>query len=281
MSGAIPFAPSRRLAGDPGPGIPSPCMKISVQTYASRRPFPQWRFLQLTLVIVLWIALMPLMKDRWSGHLAMQLLLLDLMLVTLWANPQWGRLRLVVLLLWALSLAASSAAVLGLASGWDRIEQALDVGFMIPVTLACVIGVATFAFRAARPTVDGIFAMVVAYLLIGMTFAELYYLLLIWNPDAIKLLAPVATLDPHELRSQLVYFSMITLSTVGYGDILPASDQARMLAMVEAVVGQFFVAVVVAMFISMYTTQAIEARADARAAARDQTQKDAERDAAG
>ena len=256
-------------------------MKISVQNYASRRPFPQWRFLQLTLVIVLWIALMPLMRDRWSGHLAMQLLLLDLMLVTLWANPQWGRLRVVILVLWALSLLASTGSVLGLAAGWDRLERFLDVAFMIPVTLACVIGVATFAFRAARPTVDGIFAMVVAYLLIGMTFAELYYLLLIWNPDALKLLAPVATLDPHELRSQLVYFSMITLSTVGYGDILPASDQARMLAMVEAVVGQFFVAVVVAMFISMYTTQAIEARADARAAARDQAQKDAERDAAG
>ena len=239
-------------------------MKISVQTYASRRPFPQWRFLQLTLVIVLWIALMPLIKDRWSGHLAMQLLLLDLMLVTLWANPQWGRLRLVVLVLWALSLLASTGSVLGLASGWDRIERALDVGFMIPVTLACVIGVATFAFRSERPTVDGIFAMVVAYLLIGMTFAELYYLALIWNPDALKLLAPIDTLLPHELRSQLVYFSVITLSTVGYGDILPASDTARTLAMLEAVVGQFFVAVVVAMFVSLYTTHSIEERARAR-----------------
>ena len=266
---------------DPASGIPSSRMKISVQSYANRRPFPQWRFLQLTLVIVTWIALMPLLTDKWTGHLAMQLLLLDLMLVTLWANPQWGQLRLVILVLWALSLLASTGSVLGLAAGWDRLERILDVAFMIPVTLACVIGVALFAFRAERPTVDGIFAMVVAYLLIGMTFAELYYLLLVWNPDALKLLAPVATLDPHELRSQLVYFSMITLSTVGYGDILPASDQARMLAMVEAVVGQFFVAVVVAMFISMYTTQAIEARADARAAARDQAQKDAERDAAG
>jgi hypothetical protein len=140
---------------------------------------------------------------------------------------------------------------------------------MIPVTVACVVGVASFAFRADRPTIDGIFAMVVAYLLIGMTFAQLYYLVLIWNPDAIKLLAPATSLDPHELRSQLVYFSMITLSTVGYGDILPVSDHARMLAMIEAVVGQFYVAVVVAMFISLYTTHAIEARANSRATARE------------
>ena len=255
-------------------------MKVSVQSYANRRPFPQWRFLQLTLVIMLWIAIMPLLTDRLSGHLAMQLLLFDLMLVTLWANPQWGRLRVIVLVLWTLSLVASVSAVLGVAHTWVKVERTLDVAFLIPVTLACVVGVASFAFRAERPTIDGIFAMVVAYLLVGMAFAELYYVALIWNPDAIKLLAPVASLEPHELRSQLVYFSMITLSTVGYGDILPMSDATRTLAMLEAVVGQFFVAVVVATFVSLYTTQAIEARADARAAAlarglRDEARRDA------
>ena len=255
-------------------------MKVSVQSYANRRPFPQWRFLQLTLVIMLWIAIMPLLTDRLSGHLAMQLLLFALMLVTLWANPQWGRLRVIVLVLWTLSLVASVSAVLGVAHTWVKVERTLDVAFLIPVTLACVVGVASFAFRAERPTIDGIFAMVVAYLLVGMAFAELYYVALIWNPDAIKLLAPVASLEPHELRSQLVYFSMITLSTVGYGDILPMSDATRTLAMLEAVVGQFFVAVVVATFVSLYTTQAIEARADARAAAlarglRDEARRDA------
>ena len=255
-------------------------MKVSVQSYANRRPFPQWRFLQLTLVIMLWIAIMPLLTDRLSGHLAMQLLLFDLMLVTLWANPQWGRLRVIVLVLWTLSLVASVSAVLGVAHTWVKVERTLDVAFLIPVTLACVVGVASFAFRAERPTIDGIFAMVVAYLLVGMAFAELYYVALIWNPDAIKLLAPVASLEPHELRSQLVYFSMITLSTVGYGDILPMSDATRTLAMLEAVVGQFFGAVGVATFVSLYTSQAIEARADARAAAlarglRDEARRDA------
>jgi voltage-gated potassium channel Kch len=71
-------------------------------------------------------------------------------------------------------------------------------------------------------------------------------------------------MTPRELRGELIYFSVVTISTVGYGDILPASPVARMLAMTEAVVGQFFVAVVVATFVSMYTTQAIEARVQAR-----------------
>jgi hypothetical protein len=47
----------------------------------------------------------------------------------------------------------------------------------------------------------------------------------------------------------------VTLATVGYGDLLPATHTARMLAMFEAVVGQFYLAVVVALFVGMYSSQ--------------------------
>ena len=47
----------------------------------------------------------------------------------------------------------------------------------------------------------------------------------------------------------------MTLATVGYGDILPATPTAPMLAMFDAVVGHFYVAVVVALFVGMYSSQ--------------------------
>jgi hypothetical protein len=47
----------------------------------------------------------------------------------------------------------------------------------------------------------------------------------------------------------------VTLATVGYGDILPATPTARVLAMIQAVAGQFYVAVVVAIFVGMYSSQ--------------------------
>ena len=95
--------------------------------------------------------------------------------------------------------------MLGLAAGWDRLERFLDVAFG-SVTVACVIGVATFAFRCRatnprRNLRDG-----------GGLPADrndvrraLYYLLLIWNPDALKLLAPVATLDPTNCAASSFY----------------------------------------------------------------------------
>jgi hypothetical protein len=53
----------------------------------------------------------------------------------------------------------------------------------------------------------------------------------------------------------MTYFSLVTLATVGYGDVLPATNTARMLAMMQAVTGQFYVAVVVAIFVGMYSRQ--------------------------
>jgi hypothetical protein len=239
-------------------------MKLDPAHIVAARPYPQWRFLQLTLAIVAWMLVQPILAQKLTGQLAMQVLLLDLMLVTMWANHRWRRVRQVVVVLWLLSLTMSVASMTGLTQGWAGVEETLDISCTIPVTAACAVGVLAFAFRSERPTLDGIFAMIVAYLLIAMLFAELYYLLLIWNPGALHLTVPLAQQSFHELRGDLMYFSLVTLSTVGYGDILPVSSTARVLANVEALAGQFYVAVVVATFVSMYTTQAMAARLEAR-----------------
>jgi voltage-gated potassium channel len=52
-----------------------------------------------------------------------------------------------------------------------------------------------------------------------------------------------------------LYFSFTTLSTVGYGDILPVSSVARMLAMVEAMFGMFYVTLLIARLVSLYSSK--------------------------
>lgn len=59
-----------------------------------------------------------------------------------------------------------------------------------------------------------------------------------------------------------LYFSFITLSTVGFGDITPVSNVARMLASMESMVGTLYVAVFVARLVSLYSTSASHARHD-------------------
>jgi len=53
-------------------------------------------------------------------------------------------------------------------------------------------------------------------------------------------------------QSDLIYFSLVTLSTVGYGDILPLTGEARMLAALEGVTGVLYIAITVAILVSGY-----------------------------
>ena len=221
----------------------------------SQGALPEWRFLQLTLVICAWLLLAPRMHDRWFVHLLLQALLLNTVLVTLWANPQWQRIRTAVIALWLISLAGSVLALVPQSDALQRVARSAEILSLVPIFALLATGMLAFVFRERRLTTDGIFATVAAYLLIALLFAQVYLFMLTWNPESFVLPVSATERAPHLLQNDMTYFSLVTLATVGYGDILPRSETARMMAMIEAVVGQFYVAVVVAVFVGMYATQ--------------------------
>ena len=219
------------------------------------RHHTEWRFLQLTGFILLWLLLSPLFSDRWVMQALIQLMLLNMVFVTLWANPQWQRIKIAVIALWVASVVGSLLAYLPLPAQWQRLGRTAELATLIPVVATCAAGILWFAFRSRRPTVDGLFATVAAYLLIAIAFAQAYLLLLHWDPDSFHLPVPALERSIQSLNVDVVYFSLVTLATVGYGDILPSSDLARTLAVIEAVVGQFYIAVLVAVFVGMYASR--------------------------
>ena len=213
----------------------------------------EWRFLQLTIFIGAWMLVSPLMQDRWVVQALLQFFLLNTMLVTLWANPSWSRGRGIVLGIWPVSLAGSALALAPLPDDWHRLGRTLEIMTALPLLALLAIGILQFIFRNRTLTVDGIFATVTVYLIIAMIFSMLYLLLIEWRPASFNL--QVEGMSPQLLQSNLLYFSLVTLATVGYGDVLPVSETARTLAVIEATVGQFYIAVVVAVFVGMYATQ--------------------------
>jgi hypothetical protein len=86
-----------------------------------------------------------------------------------------------------------------------------------------------------------------------------YSLLEAVAPGSFRLRQDLATPvhDPERRQFLLTYFSPVTLTTVGYGDITPGSDPARGLAAVEAVLGQFYIAVLIAELIGKRVAQAL------------------------
>jgi amino acid transporter len=86
------------------------------------------------------------------------------------------------------------------------------------------------------------------YLLIGISWFALYSAIENIYPGSFLQTTAGSTNRP----SDLLYFSLVTLTTVGYGDILPGSGEVRMLAALEAVTGVLYVAITVALLVSAY-----------------------------
>jgi len=90
---------------------------------------------------------------------------------------------------------------------------------------------------------------VCVYLLLGVIWAMVYTLLDIISPGSFH---GISRLDEPGWDSAWLYFSFVTMTTLGYGDLLPVSATARALAYMQAVVGQFYIAILVAGLVSAY-----------------------------
>jgi len=92
---------------------------------------------------------------------------------------------------------------------------------------------------------------VAAYLLIGMTWAFGYKLLMETVPDAIHFQTPLTAGVPTGEPARLIYFSFETLTTVAFGDAYPVHRVARSLTTAEALIGQLYPAILIATLVGM------------------------------
>jgi hypothetical protein len=131
----------------------------------------------------------------------------------------------------------------------DREEVPIDTGLAQLVVallgLLTAAGALRFVVQAEEVGSETLYAALSTYLLAGIFFGELCW--------SIEQLAPGSYGAPDPLsEASMVYFSFITLASLGYGDILPKTDLTRGLAMFEVIGGQLFLAVMVARLISVF-----------------------------
>jgi voltage-gated potassium channel len=123
--------------------------------------------------------------------------------------------------------------------------------FLVPALVFIVFLIGHFLYfilRASHVNAEVLCAGLSTYLLLGMAWMFAYLLLpdsfgFTTGPDSSHVMTPF----------NAYYFSFITMTTVGYGDIVPMTDVARMLATVEAVTGTLFMAVMIARLVSLYS----------------------------
>ena len=98
------------------------------------------------------------------------------------------------------------------------------------------------------------------YLMLGLIWASAYSLIYIQDPASFDLDAPIeATDELSEIQTKgtgrLVYFSFVTMTTLGYGDVTPKSYAAANLAILQALTGQIYLAVILARIVSLLVTR--------------------------
>lgn len=108
---------------------------------------------------------------------------------------------------------------------------------------------------ARKIDANTIYAAIVLYLMFGLAMALVYYAILIFFPGAFggKITPDLSDQDAATaVLQELLYFSYVTQSTLGYGDISPTLPAARSIAIFQAILGQLYLAVVIARLVGIH-----------------------------
>ena len=139
--------------------------------------------------------------------------------------------------------------------GWVTMASTASILIFLVFIIVVILQILMTQSVATWDSIAGAFC---GYVLIGIVFAEAYCLLDILAPDSYRM-GTVSTEqldDPTQRFMMLEYFSFTTLTTLGFGDVIPSTPVSRGLAIWEVVCGQFYLAVLVAGLVNLRGGQA-------------------------
>jgi Ion channel len=210
-----------------------------------RRPRLRVSAVGFLAALVLCLVATPFVQGLEEGQLYQAVLFTLVMCTGLIASGSRRRL--------AFALVSFALASIWLNQIWPQKCPALT--FILPaiaflaVVIASLLG---FVLRAKRVDANVLCAGISVYLILGLLWGLAYTFVAQVNPNAFSFSTRSGTAAVMS-GFTAIYFSFTTLMTVGYGDITPVADVARMLAMLEAMTGTLFVGVMIARLVSLYS----------------------------
>lgn len=227
----------------------NPAPSSPESTIARARRAARYSAVRLLLALVLLFAVTPFVEDLPNGDLIEAVLVTAVMVAAVRALGGQRQTHLI----------AMALIIPALASKWIN---HLQPGLMPPAVpiLAAIMFFAfviahliRFIVRSPRVDTNVVCAGVAGFLLLGWLWVPAYLLVARLNPAAFTL--PSAAGSGAIFSAfDAFYFSFITLGTIGYGDITPASKVARTLAAAQGITGLFYMAVLISRLVSMHSS---------------------------
>jgi voltage-gated potassium channel len=219
------------------------------------------KFLVLLITLSILVVVYPLMHATLTERLVWDVLFTGLALAVFLVIFTERHMRLPALLL---GIPTVAAAWIGYTvPGIPRLPA--EVGFHLVAALffSFTVGaILRHIYRAENITSDSVYGAFCGYVLVGLAFGHLYCVIESLKPGSFQMNVEVAAVPQGEDRLffLLSYFSLVTLTTVGYGDVTPVSHGARGVAVVEAILGQFYIAVLIGELIGKRVASALAER---------------------
>ena len=172
---------------------------------------------------------------------------------------------------WIVAVIGIIPAALDLVFPWGNSALSLNLvkeAFWLAFPLVLGMRTVVWIFRSTRITYGEIAAAIAVYLLVGSFFADLYQLFDLLEPGAILW---GGNFLGTRTFADYMYFSYITMASVGYGDVTPGTPLVRVAVVTQAVFGLLYMAILVARFVSQETSETIidEEREEATGGPRD------------
>jgi hypothetical protein len=215
------------------------------------------RFLNLLVVLFLLFLTTPLVRLFGTGSIfagiVLDVVFAGMMLAAIFAVSRQPRTVVVAIILAALTFALQAADYIFVGESLEIARYILTIAFLG----FTVIVILKHLFVSQCVTTDVVCASLCVYLLLAVIWAMAYPLIEIVHPGSF-IFGFGDIQDPGFMRFNTersifcLYYSLVTMSTLGYGDIVPVASAARMLAAVQAVTGQLYLAVLVARLVGLH-----------------------------
>jgi voltage-gated potassium channel Kch len=217
-------------------------------TYFKSRPF-KFRF--LTIAIILWFVLFPFLEGRDFGLVILNVLTSSIVLFGIYAVSQTKRTVSIGLALGLPWFVISWIDIL--ISPLPQIVILFSSLLLILFLAFTAITILLFILRSKEISGDILYGAVCIYFLIGGTWSSIYMLLEKIEPGSI-----INNVSGIINLSDLLYFSYITLTTLGYGEIIPVTAAARSLAIIEAIVGVMYIAIIISRLVGLFIAKSLK-----------------------
>lgn len=213
--------------------------------------FSGFGFHYLLVSIFLYLILGPIVESIPFAHVILNIFLSTVLILAVYAIRKKTELIRGSITLLIVTLVLLWIGSLGL------VELSAKAASILLCLYICslVYSFCKYIFSAKRVDANLISATLCLYLLLGLLWGTIYATFEAFRPGSFagELLAEADTAT--DKLHYLYYFSYITLTTLGYGDILPQTREAAALCQVEAILGQFFTAVLVARLVGIQVSQ--------------------------